>query len=72
MDRDGHGGHRHLAMRGEAALLVGLPLTKHLGLIAGPVISTSRDGGERHGDGDHQRGEHEIAKEIMAGLRYRF
>jgi hypothetical protein len=66
-DGDGHG-HRRFSPRAEAALLIGLPLTKRLGLLAGPVISTT---GRGHSGGDeHERPE--VTKAVMAGLRFRF
>ena len=55
------GGHR-LGMRAEAAVLVGLPLGKHLGVIAGPVVSA----------GKPEAGEKAVDAQLMAGLRYRF
>ena len=68
-DRD-----RDCGPRAEAGLLVGLPLGKRLGLIAGPYISSSRrdhdhahrDDGERR----HRGGPPNAS--MLVGLRYRF
>ncbi len=49
-----------LAPRAEAALLVGLPLTRHLGVVAGPELTASGVGRD-----------HQVAVEAFAGLRYR-
>lgn len=70
IDDDGDRRHRRIAPRAEAALLVGLPLTKRLGLLAGPVISTTGRG--QCGDGDDDQGKREVRKAVMAGLRFRF
>ncbi len=62
--------HRRIAPRAEAALLVGLPLTKRLGLLAGPVISTT---GRGHCDNaEDDDGKREVRKAVMTGLRLRF
>ncbi len=58
-DRHGHG---RLGMRAEAAVLVGLPLGKHLGLVAGPVISA----------GKPEAGEKAVTAQVMGGLRWGF
>lgn len=68
-------GRPRLAPRAEAALLVGLPLTERLGIVAGPVLSTTADdtaGGMRDlgGRGDH--GHPEVDARVMAGLRFGF
>ena len=57
----GCGNHR-LGMRAEAAFLVGLPFGKHLGVVAGPVISA----------GKPEAGEKAVDAQLMTGLRYRF
>jgi hypothetical protein len=51
-----------LGMRAEAAVLVGLPLGKRLGLIAGPVITA----------GKPEAGETAVDGKLLAGLRFRF
>lgn len=51
------GGHGRLAPRAEAAVLVGLPLTRHLGLVGGPVLAKNSNG---------------VDATLMAGLRYGF
>lgn len=58
-DRHGHG---RLGMRAEAAVLVGLPLGRHLGLVAGPVISA----------GKPEAGEKAVTAQVMGGLRWGF
>lgn len=66
-DQNTDGGRRHprLGMRAEAAVLVGLPLGKHLGLVAGPVLSAEKpEAGE-----DKKRA---VDAQVMAGLRWRF
>lgn len=55
-------GHPRLGMRAEAALLVGLPLGKHLGLVAGPVVSA----------GKPEAGEKAVSAQVMGGLRWGF
>ena len=61
--RGGEGG-AGVAPRAEAALLLGLPLGHHLGIAAGPVITTSAlDHG--HGRGDA------VDVTLFAGLTYR-
>lgn len=59
--RGGHGGHG-FGPRAEAALLVGLPLGRHLGIVAGPVVSATKA----------ERDEPAVNAALMAGLRYRF
>ena len=78
-DRDGHCKHR-LAPRAEAALLIGLPLTKHLGVFAGPVITATknRDDDDRDraltvdGERDVRRHGGSVDKAMTAGLRWSF
>ena len=54
-DHDRHRGGRASAF-GEAALLVGLPLGRHLGVVAGPIATS---------------GERSVDVTLFAGLRYR-
>lgn len=69
-------GRPRLAPRAEAALLVGLPLTERLGIVAGPVLTTTTDdtaGGMRDLGGE--RGAHghpDVDARVMAGLRFGF
>ena len=56
-------GDPRVTPRAEAALLVGLPLGRHLGVIAGPVISTSKL------EVDHRGA---VETTMTGGLRYRF
>lgn len=70
-------GHPKLAPRAEAALLLGLPLTKHLGVFAGPVITASHDTDDRDralaGDADGgRRHGGSVDKAMTAGLRWSF
>jgi hypothetical protein len=61
--------------RAEAALLVALPLTKRLGLVAGPIVSaTRRDGDDRRFDldDDHRHERPDVDARFMAGLRFGF
>lgn len=68
---DGDRQKRRFAPRAEAALLVGLPLTKHLGLFGGPVISATRDReADRQDGGRHHGGS--VDKAMTAGLRWSF
>ena len=65
-----------VAPRGEAALLVALPLTRRLGLVAGPILSATRDarGGmfDDAAGGDGRRGHPDIDARFMTGLRLGF
>jgi len=71
---------KRLAPRAEAALLIGLPLTKHLGVFAGPVITATKDRDDENrdralsGDGGHDERRHggSVDKAMTAGLRWSF
>ena len=65
--------HPEIAPRAEAALLVALPLTRRLGLVAGPILSATHDRGDPLDvgrDGHHDKPE--VDARFMAGLRFGF
>ncbi len=65
--------HPEIAPRAEAALLVALPLTKRLGLVAGPILSATHDQGDRlGGDDEGHHDKPEVDARFMAGLRFGF
>lgn len=69
-------GHGDWAPHAEAAILVGLPLTKHLSVFAGPVLSSDAETGERDngadGDRDGRRGHGHVEPSFVGGLTFRF